>query len=263
MNTILETRNLNKIYHAGKQEYNHILKDINLKVTRGEFTAIMGQSGSGKSTLLYQLSGMDRMTDGSVLLAGEELAVMDEKSLAKLRLKQLGFIFQQSNLMKNLSILDNIILAPCLAKKESRRMILKKAKNLMKNTGISEIANRDITQVSGGQLQRAAICRALMNDPEVLFGDEPTGALNSSSTQEVLDILADINAAGTTIVLVTHDAKVAARADRVLYMTDGRITGEKVLGKYNAASDETSDMKTERIKHREEKLMKWLNEQGF
>ena len=167
----------------------------------------------------------------------------------------MGFVYQQMHLLKNLNIRDNIILSAYRAKNSSRRLINNRATELMKRTGIAELADRDITQVSGGQLQRAAICRALINQPEILFGDEPTGALNSKTANEIMEILVDVNQSGTTILLVTHDAKVAVQAERVLYMLDGSIAAEHWLGKYNR---DTSD-----LKEREEKLSLWLFGLGF
>jgi putative ABC transport system ATP-binding protein len=180
MEIMLESEQLNKVYGLGEHHQQHVLKNINLKIIKGEFVSVMGPSGSGKSTLLYNLSGMDRCTNGKVLFRGREISRLSEKELSDVRLFQMGFIFQQIHLLKNLSIFDNIILAAYLAKKESRHDIHKRAKDLMKKTGIYGLAKHDITQASGGQLQRAAICRALLNQPDIIFGDEPTGALKTS-----------------------------------------------------------------------------------
>lgn len=215
----------------------------------------MGPSGSGKSTLLYTISGMDRMTSGSVVFKGQDISGLSESELAELRLNQMGFIFQQMHLLKNLTIRDNIILSAYRAKIVSRRTINNRAAELMKKTGISALAERDITQVSGGQLQRAAICRSIINEPDILFGDEPTGALNSKAASEIMEILIDINQTGTTILLATHDAKVAAQAERVLYMLDGSIASEQWLGKFNRINGD--------LKEREEKLSAWLLKLGF
>lgn len=253
MNTILEAKGVDKVY--GDNGENRILKNVNLRIAEGEFVSVMGPSGSGKSTLLYNISGMDKMTAGSVILHGQDISSLSENELARLRLHKMGFIFQQIHLLKNLSILDNIILSAYLAKKNSRKKINKRAMQLMEKTGIEELAGHDITQASGGQLQRVAICRALINDPEIIFGDEPTGALNSKSASEIMEILADINGTGTTILLVTHDVKVAAKTERVIYMLDGKIVGEYTLGKYNKEKNE--------LKIREEKLSQWLMGMGF
>lgn len=255
MNYIMEARKLNKDYALGKNNSQRVLRDVDLDICQGEFVSVMGPSGSGKSTLLYNLSGMDRMTSGSVKFCGSELADMGEDALSKLRLHKMGFIFQQSSLLQNLRILDNIILPAFQAKTDSRSCIRERAARLMEQTGISELRDHDITQASGGQLQRVAICRALINRPQIVFGDEPTGALNSKAAAEVMDILAEINRAGTTILLVTHDAKVAAKTERVVFMSDGVITGEKRLGKYgkDAAA----------AKSRENALSAWLAAMGF
>lgn len=252
---ILETKGLNKTYETGQGTPQTVLKDVHLQVSKGEFVAIMGPSGSGKSTLLYTISGMDRMTSGSVIFKGQEISGLAERELGVLRLNQMGFIFQQMHLLKNLNIRDNIILSAYRAKIVNRRTINKRAAELMKKTGISALAERDITQVSGGQLQRAAICRSIINEPDILFGDEPTGALNSKAASEIMEILIDINQAGTTILLATHDAKVAAQAERVLYMLDGSITSEHRLGKLNRINGD--------LKEREEKLSAWLFQLGF
>lgn len=255
MNLILETKKLNKSYAMSKTNKNHILKDVSLKVEKGEFISVMGPSGSGKSTLLYNISGMDRMTSGEVIFEGKNLSSLSEKELSEMRLKNMGFIFQHIHLLKNLSIFDNIILTAYLAKEKSRRTVNKKAAELMEQAGIKELVSNDITMASGGQLQRVGICRALINEPEIIFGDEPTGALNSKAAGEIMELLADINNSGTTIFLVTHDIKIAAKTERVLFMLDGKISAEKRLGK---CPSNYSD-----IKSREDTLTGWLANMGF
>jgi putative ABC transport system ATP-binding protein len=250
MKTILEVKNLCKSF-----EESQVLNNINLRVDEGEFIAIMGRSGSGKSTLLYSISGMDRPTSGSVMFCGKDISGLDDKKMSEVRLKQMGFIFQHSFLLKNLTIRDNIILPGFKAGTLSREQVNQNAVGLLEKTGISDVAAHDIKKVSGGQLQRAAICRALINQPEVLFGDEPTGALNSSTTREVMDIINTVNKEGTTVILVTHDAKVAARASRVIYLADGNIQEELILGKYEGSEKEKS--------YREKRLSEWLDQQGF
>lgn len=255
MNIVLQSKNLNKTYTVGHKHEQHVLKSVNVQIKKGEFVTVMGPSGSGKSTLLYNISGMDRMTAGSVVFNGQELSALSEQELAELRLHKMGFIFQHVHLLKNLSIFDNIILTAYLAKKSGRKKVNERALALMKKTGIAHLAHHDITQASGGQLQRVGICRALINQPHILFGDEPTGALNSKSAGEVMDILAEVNQTGTAILLVTHDVKVAAKTERVLYMLDGSIVGEKQLGKYKQENNDG--------KKREEKLSRWLMDMGF
>lgn len=255
MNNLIETRELNKTVVVSKSNSHTILKNVNLQIKEGEFISVMGPSGSGKSTLLYNISGMDRMTSGSVNFKGQELSALSEKELSRLRLNKMGFIFQHIHLLKNLCIFDNVILSAYLANHRSRKEINQKAMELMERTGIADLAQNDITQASGGQLQRVAICRALINDPDIVFGDEPTGALNSRAACEIMEILASINASGTTVMLVTHDVKVAANTERVLYMLDGKLVAEKYLGKYDYGYDG--------IKAREESLSKWLLAMGF
>ncbi|MFP4206416.1 MAG: ABC transporter ATP-binding protein [Spirochaetaceae bacterium] len=232
MNTLLESKQLSKRYRLGKNNEVSVLKDVDLRIHEGEFVSIMGPSGSGKSTLLYNLCGMERMSSGEVHFADRALSRLSEKELAQLRLTEMGFIFQQIHLLSNLTIFDNIILSGYLAKSTGRRSVDRRARELMEITGIDELAGNSIAQASGGQLQRVGICRALINEPRILFGDEPTGALDSRSATDIMDLLREVHGWGTTIILVTHDVKVAARSDRVLFMTDGRITAEKELGRY-------------------------------
>jgi putative ABC transport system ATP-binding protein len=255
MSILVEAKQLTKSYGPETRNGHRILKDVDLQITRGEFVAVMGPSGSGKSTLLYNISGMDRLTSGSVRFNGQELATLSEQALARLRLTEMGFVFQHIHLLKNLSLFDNVILPAYLAKQCSRTRINHRAAELMEKTGIAGLADNDITQASGGQLQRVGICRALINEPDILFGDEPTGALDSKAAAEIMALLDEINKSGTTILLVTHDVKVAARTERVLFMLDGRIIAEKRLGKY---SGNGSDCKT-----REALLSSWLLEKGL
>lgn len=252
---ILEAKKLNRTFVNSQGYRQSVLQDIHLQIWSGEFVAIMGPSGSGKSTLLYSISGMDKISSGSVIFEGHEIADRSEEELAEVRLTKMGFIFQQMHLLKNLNIRDNIILSAYRAKKLSRNTINKRANKLMSRTGILSLADRDITQVSGGQLQRAAICRALINEPLMVIGDEPTGALNSKSAGEIMEILNEINHEGTTILLATHDSKVAANAERILYMLDGKITAQLHLGKYNKVNGN--------LKNREEQIIAWLYQLGF
>lgn len=204
-----------------------ILEDISFDIKKGEFVAIMGPSGSGKSTLLYSISGMDSISAGQVIFDGVNIAGMKEKELAGLRLTKMGFVFQNAQMLKNLTIFDNITLPGLVAGKESASEIKNRAINLMKRMDVEQIKERDIREVSGGQLQRASICRAMINNPEILFLDEPTGALNTSATNQVLEILEDLNQEGMTIMTVTHDSRVAARAKKVIYIRDGQIAACK------------------------------------
>jgi putative ABC transport system ATP-binding protein len=255
MTALLESQNLSKSFVLGNDNEYTVLSDVDLAIEEGEFVTVMGPSGSGKSTLLYNISGMDRAKSGRVLFNGQEITALSEEELSKVRLTGMGFVFQHIHLLRNLSIFDNIVLPAYLALEESHDEIDERAEALMGQVGVAHLADNEITQASGGQLQRVGICRALINKPDILFGDEPTGALNSKAAGEIMDLLTEINNAGTTIMLVTHDVKVAARSERVLFMLDGRIVAEKVLGK-------PSQNGTQR-KEREENLSSWLAEQGF
>lgn len=252
MSTVIETRDLCKTYIVNKQS-NNVLQNVNFKVEEGEFVSIMGPSGSGKSTLLYTVSGMDNVTAGSVIFDGEELSSMKEKQLLNLRLIKMGFVFQQMYMMKKLSIIDNIVLPGFQAKIRSREEIRKDAEDLMRKLGIIDEADREITEVSGGQLQRACLCRALINHPKVVFADEPTGALNSKASGEVMDRLLDANRMGTTILMVTHSERVASISDRIIYLVDGNIQGELILGK----------KKDDDLSARERQVRNWLQEMGW
>ncbi|WNS44890.1 ABC transporter ATP-binding protein [Paenibacillus sp. MMS20-IR301] len=224
---------INIVKNLGKgNEQSKALNEVSIEIAKGEFVAVMGPSGSGKSTLLFALSGMDEISSGTVRFGDTELSQLRDNALADLRRERMGFVFQQPTMLKNLNLLDNIILPAAHRGNKETAKFTQKAKVLMKKTGIAGLESRDITEVSGGQLQRAGICRALINSPEILFADEPTGALNSSSAEEIMGLLADINQEGTAILLVTHDAKVAARADRVLFTKDGKIVSELALQKF-------------------------------
>ncbi|WP_111937174.1 ABC transporter ATP-binding protein [Clostridium paraputrificum] len=231
MSEVLIGKNIRKSYGEGNEKQ-VVLDNVSVSIKTGEFISIMGPSGSGKSTLMYVLSGMDVPEGGNVTFDGNDLTLIKEKNLAEIRRTKMGFIFQQPSLLKNLNIGDNIILTSVRSNRKNMKDILIKADNLMKMTGIENLKNRNINEVSGGQLQRAGICRSLMNDPKIIFGDEPTGALNSKSAEEIMDLLRDINNKGTTIVLVTHDPKVASKTERIMFMSDGKIQSELKLSKY-------------------------------
>ncbi|MDF2988247.1 MAG: transporter ATP-binding protein [Eubacterium sp.] len=257
MNKVLSVNNLCKTYIVNKKQ-NNVLRNVNFEMYEGEFTAIMGPSGSGKSTLLYTVSGMDQLTAGKVIFCGKDISSLSPNKMSEVRLNEMGFIFQQMHMLRNLSTYDNIIVSAYSSEagktKEQRKKINEHAVELMRKLEIIDIADNDITEVSGGQLQRACICRALINNPKMLFADEPTGALNSKTSNEVMYELNRINRDGTTILIVTHDVKVAARTDKVLYIVDGNIQGELQLGKYTEESPG---------KERERKLSSWLMDMGW
>ena len=255
MESILKVKDLCKTYIVNKRQ-NNVLRNVSFEVGKGEMLAVMGPSGSGKSTLLYTVSGMDTPTSGEVDFCGSDIAKMNAGELSKLRLDRMGFIFQQMYMLKNLTVLDNIIL-PAFQSKEntkSRKEKLADGQRLMKKLGIAQIADNDINEVSGGQLQRACICRSMINSPQMIFADEPTGALNRAASDEVMEELIKLNAEGTTVILVTHDVLVAAKCKRVLYIVDGNIKGEYTLGEYDVAAG---------MRGRERVLAGWLMEMGW
>ena len=216
-----------------------VLNRVDVHVRPGEFVAVMGPSGSGKSTLLFVLSGTDRPTEGEVLFEGVPLSSLSDNRLSDVRRTKMGFVFQQPTLLRNLNILDNILL-PHIADKTDRSALKEKARTLMEKTGIGGLEDRDITEVSGGQLQRAGLCRALLGDPRIVFADEPTGALNTQASEAIMDLLESVHETGTAVFLVTHDPKVAARAGRVLAMKDGQIVSETVFSQEDRATRQKS-----------------------
>jgi len=252
-NIVIRTKDLCKTYIVDKQS-NNVLQNVNLEVAEGEFVSIMGPSGSGKSTLLYTVSGMDNATAGEVIFDGEDISGKSEKEMSQIRLTKMGFIFQQMYMMKKLCILDNIVLPGYQAKLKSRKEVNEDAVKLMRRLEIADTAERQITEVSGGQLQRACLCRALINQPKVLFADEPTGALNSKASKEVMKELASANESGTTILMVTHSERVAAVSERIIYLVDGNIQGELSLGKLKDIQE---------LSMREKKLKSWLEEMSW
>ena len=255
MAKILNVKDLCKTYIVDKRQ-NNVLKNVRFSVEEGEMIAIMGPSGSGKSTLLYSVSGMDNATSGSIEFDGKDIMKYSSEELAKVRLDEMGFIFQQMYMMKNLTVLDNILLPAFESKKssETKDEKIRRGIEIMKKLDIIEIADNDINEVSGGQLQRACIARSMINSPRIIFADEPTGALNRSSSEEVMEELIKINREGTTIILVTHDVKVAAKCEKVLYIVDGNIKGEHNIGKYTDEND---------MRDRERSLNNWLLELGW
>ncbi|SFB07601.1 putative ABC transport system ATP-binding protein [Acetitomaculum ruminis DSM 5522] len=252
MAKILEVKDLCKTFVIDKRQ-NNVLKNVNFTVEEGDMIAIMGPSGSGKTTLLYSVSGMDAATCGSVLFEGKDITKLSQNELSNLRLNEMGFIFQQMFMMKNLSILDNIVLPALESKKDNEKKPekIKRALELMRKLSIIDVADNDINEVSGGQLQRACICRSMINKPRLLFADEPTGALNRTASGEVMEAIVKLNNEGTTVMMVTHDARVAARCKRVLYIVDGNIKGEFI--------SDTNSLITDN----ERKLNNWLLDLGW
>ncbi len=237
---ILSAEDLSKSFaHNGKQL--HILSHINLDLYEGDFTVIMGASGSGKSTLLYALSGMDRATAGKVIYKDMDIVKLNEKKLTELRHGDFGFVFQQMHLIGNLSLFENIAVPGYLNKEVTAREVDARAEELLIKMGIESVKTHMPSQVSGGEQQRCAIARAVIHSPKLLFADEPTGALNRRNTTEVLNLLTELNKAGQSILMVTHDMRAALRADRLLYLEDGRITGELTLPPYKKEDEKSRD----------------------
>lgn len=250
-NTILSTDKLCKTFSNGGVQQ-HVLKNLDFAMEAGEFTVIMGSSGAGKSTLLYALSGMDKPTLGEIRFAGEVITQYSNDQLAVFRRKHCGFVFQQVFLMDSMSVLDNVLACGLLVSK-NKKALTDRAKQLLRQVGLEEEAwNKFPSQLSGGEAQRAGIVRALINQPEIVFADEPTGALNSASSRAVLDLLTEVNENGQSIIMVTHDLKSARRGSRILYLRDGVICGECKLGRYVSGDRERHD-----------KLNRFLQEMGW
>lgn len=248
MNTILQGKKVSRIFRQGNAK-TVVLDQIDLEIYDGDFTVIMGSSGAGKSTLLYALSGMDQISGGQVFYKGRQISALKEKQMAKLRAQEFGFVFQQTNLVSNLTLLENVAVAGYVSRKGSTEELYKRAVQLLKKMNVEKAKNRYPSQVSGGEAQRAAIARAVIGQPGLLFADEPTGALNRSNTTEVLDLLTDLNHSGQSILMVTHDLRAAARGDRVLYLEDGKVLDELKMSAYRETQEKT----------REEKLSEWLS----
>lgn len=248
---LLKTENLSKSFSNGGA-MQHVLRNVDLELYQGDFTVIMGASGAGKSTLLYALSGMDTPTLGKITFGDQVISDLNQDGLAVFRREHCGFVFQQIYLIDTMSVMDNILAAGLLVNKDKKALV-KRAEELFEAVDISkEMQKKFPTQISGGEAQRVGIVRALINSPEILFADEPTGALNSKTGIDVLDTLTRFNDQGQSVVMVTHDMRSARRGSRILYLKDGVILGECNLGKY-AHGD--------RIRH--EKLSAFLSEMGW
>ena len=230
---------------------NTVLHGIDLDIYAGDFTVIMGASGSGKSTLLYALSGMDRLSGGRLFYQEQDITNASEKELTRLRAGNFGFVFQQTHLISNLTLHENIKMAGLINDLSDKETGLR-TDDLVKRMKLEGAKDRLPSQVSGGEAQRAAVARAAINKPTVLFADEPTGALNKANSEEVLNLLSSLNAEGQSVLLVTHDREAALRGNRILYLEDGAIIGELDLPVY-----------TGRDKTREEKLSAWLKGLGW
>lgn len=241
MNTLVQTTELRKVYKTGEVAF-AALKGVSLQITEGDFVAIMGHSGSGKSTLLHLIGGLDQPTDGSVEVGGQALHQMNETALAKFRRMHIGFVFQFFNLIDNLTVRANVELPALLANSQDKQIIRKRSQELLERLGIANQAGKHPWELSGGQQQRVAIARALINRPTLLLADEPTGNLDSTSSQEVLRILDEFNAQGQTILMVTHDALAAARAKCVMFIHDGHLVDSMPGGKAKQIAQKLADL---------------------
>lgn len=247
-NILLYGENISKAFTTTGQQTN-VLDMVNMVVREGDFTVIMGASGSGKSTLLYALSGMDSITGGKVFYKEKEISGFNENQMAELRSHEFGFVFQQTHLVSNLTLLENVAVAGCLNKTHSAKDVKEKAQKLLLQMGVDMAKDRLPSQVSGGEAQRAAVARAIINEPGLIFADEPTGALNKHNTEEVLNLFTGLHEFGQSILMVTHDLRAAIRGTRIIYLEDGKILDELILPKYKPAD----------IKDREEKISEWLS----
>lgn len=249
---LLSARDVCKSF-AGSGDTTPVLDRISLELYTGDFTIIMGSSGAGKSTLLYALSGMDRITGGQVFYKEREISRLDENKMAALRSKEFGFVFQQTHMVSNLTLFENVMIAGYLDKSRSAADTRARAEQLLERMHVGAAAHRLPHQVSGGEAQRVAVARAMVNEPGLLFADEPTGALNKRSTEDVLDLLTGLNQAGQSILMVTHDLRAAIRGTRLLYLEDGKLVGELSMPQFVKAEAQA----------REAQVNAWLTSQGW
>lgn len=251
---ILSATRLAKSYVADGVQA-HVLMSVDLDICEGGFTVLMGPSGSGKSTLLYCLSGMDALTSGEVRFRGRRISGAKESELAELRAQSFGFVFQAAHLVSDLTLFENVVVPGYLKHGRSAAEARQIAESLISRMGLDEVADHLPNQSSGGQQQRCAVARAVVNDPDIVFADEPTGALNQANSREVLDLLGALNAEGQTVLMVTHDVKSAIRGDRLLYFEDGSIRGEMALPAWDGARAEDEAY----VRDREAQATAWLS----
>ena len=252
MKAILHTEKLCKTFsNSGMQQ--HVIKNLDLEIREKDFTVIMGASGSGKSTLLYALSGMDKPTLGKVFFGEEDISAYSNDQLAVFRRNHCGFVFQSIYLLDNMNVFDNVMTGALVVQKNSPELV-KKAEALLQKVGIgSELWKKFPNQLSGGECQRVGIVRAIINEPQILFADEPTGSLNSAAGTDVLDIFTELHQKGQSIVMVTHDLRTALRGSRVIFLRDGNIVGEHGMPPFG----------TDDAKQRRDQLQNFLDEMGW
>lgn len=244
---LLKGQDICKIY-GKKSERTKVLDSVSIEIYESDFTIIMGASGAGKSTLLYALSGMNRINSGKVEYKKQGISRFSEKQMSALRSKEFGFIFQQAYLVSNLTLFENVAIAGYASKTKSAKEVQRRAEQLLSQMNVENAWDRLPSQASGGEVQRAAVARAMINNPGLIFADEPTGSLNKSNSEEVLNLLSELNEQGQSVLMVTHDPKAAIRGTRILYLEDGKFLDELVLSKYQESD----------IRDREGKLSKWL-----
>lgn len=244
---IISGKNIVKTFGETK-----VLNEINIEIYDGDFTVIMGNSGSGKSTLLYCLSGMEQASGGTILCGDQAITGASEKEMTKLRADKFGFVFQKTHLVSNLTLYENIVMAGLIGSELGEKDVRERAKQLAVQMNLQDAMDRLPSQVSGGEAQRAAVARAVVGNPAVLFADEPTGSLNKANTKEVLNLFTGLHEKGQSILLVTHDKEAALRGNRILYIEDGRVIAELVLSEYGIDDD-----------NREKKLAAWLEGLGW
>lgn len=243
---ILSGKNLIKTFQGVCEP---ILNQVSVEIYDGDFTVIMGPSGAGKSTLLYALSGMDGINGGTVTYKGQEIHRLSEHQMAAMRAREFGFVFQQTHLVSNLTLFENVAVAGYLDKSQSGKIIDERAETLLSQMHVEKAKDRFPSQASGGEAQRAAIARAMINQPGLLFADEPTGALNRRNSEEVLNLLTNLSQGGQSILMVTHDVRAAVRGTRILYLEDGKVLDEMALPPYGEETD----------RQREEMVSAWLS----
>lgn len=248
---VLEARGLCKTFVNGQVSTN-VVRNLDLEIYENEFTVIMGSSGAGKSTLLYVVSGIDRATSGEVYLSEQRIDQLEEKAMTEIRRKDIGFIFQEPNLLEDFTVFENVAVTGYIGSKQ-RNEVNQRAKELLQRVDMLDHQDKYPNQLSGGQKQRVAIARSLINQPSIIFADEPTGALNAGQGENVLKLLKEINQQGQSILMVTHDIKAAAIADRILFIQDGKIDGDLKLKQYMVEAKE----------EREQQIFEFLMERGW
>ena len=248
---VLEASGLCKSFING-QVASHVIRNLDIEIYAGDFTVIMGTSGAGKSTLLYTLSGIDTVTSGEILLEGRRIDQAGEREMAEIRRNDIGFVFQEPNLLEDFTVFENVAMSGYLASKD-RAKVNERCQALLAEVDMTEHADKYPSQLSGGQKQRVAIVRSLINAPNVVFADEPTGALNATMSQSVLDLLTQVHRQNQSILMVTHDIKAASRANRLLYIKDGKIDGELQL----------ENFETGKLEDREKQVFDFIMSKGW